>query len=591
MNFILSLSNWVLFSYVFIGIISVILPGIIINLGYSHWWILSTLVGVLIFFDQGFKWLRQVLNLSWVQWIGGILLVRFCLLTGIDNYSILSVALASAELMGDSIKEFSQWVLFFGLLLVVAEKPHIREPYLLGSLIGTGISGCIALLQWWFGDLPEPFSLGSFWLHLNRMRGTFTDPNALGVTAALLLPLLAKRWIFIFPIFAGAMLSGSRSFFLGLSVVALIGLVSLIRKRISVRYSTNLIILSLLVILVSLVLILVQFVHPSYLPFWIPTSVVRLIETFNWSTAAQAWSSRGIFWQIAIRMWYESPLFGVGFGTFRQELPAYAQMLGIDLKGWLDNSNSFYLGTLAEQGIVGACLFGYLIWQLVGKSKEVSLVDSTGVIKESRLAALLLLVLLIVGPHLSFTEVSMTAAVLLSPLVARSFTRRYSVGSFIVTFSLIICVIWYEFRKDRGFFDWESDQGRFYRWTSARAVVWLPCSGDGISHLFLRSGYPKGNFVVMVANLKKTLFPGVWTEVRVPCDSNRLNQSISGAFSPIIIRVLSPWRPSETLTSEDTRWLGVQVGYYSMLQRDSGSVPKEMFPSLRWRLPSTSVIW
>jgi len=160
-----------------------------------------------------------------------------------------------------------------------------------------------------------------------------------------------------------------------------------------------------------------------------------------------------------------------------------------------------------------------------------------------------------------------------------------------VTLSLIICVAWYEFRRDRGVFDWEFDRERYYRWTSARAVLWIPCKSEGISHLFLRSGYPHGDFTVRVAELETALLPGVWTEVSVPCVSNWFNQSISGALSPVVVSVFRPWRPSEIFMSEDTRRLGVQVSFNSMLQKDFGASPSLMFPSLRWSSPKTSVIW
>jgi hypothetical protein len=58
-------------------------------------------------------------------------------------------------------------------------------------------------------------------------------------------------------------------------------------------------------------------------------------------------------------MFLDNLVAGTGYLRYRLVLPDYLLNNKINLNGWSDNSNSYYLGILAETGLIGA--FGWLI--------------------------------------------------------------------------------------------------------------------------------------------------------------------------------------------------------------------------------------
>jgi O-antigen ligase len=64
----------------------------------------------------------------------------------------------------------------------------------------------------------------------------------------------------------------------------------------------------------------------------------------------------------ALRMFGDHPIIGVGPGNFPGHYLGYSQDIGLDPRLSARESHSLYLGALAENGIVGACAFGVVLW-------------------------------------------------------------------------------------------------------------------------------------------------------------------------------------------------------------------------------------
>ncbi len=71
---------------------------------------------------------------------------------------------------------------------------------------------------------------------------------------------------------------------------------------------------------------------------------------------------RLIIWEDTAKLWSDYPVLGCGLGTFRDYYPRYKRMEGIYTAQYAHNE---YLNLLAEMGIVGFILFGWIIIKLL----------------------------------------------------------------------------------------------------------------------------------------------------------------------------------------------------------------------------------
>ena len=380
-------------------------------------------------------------------------------------------------------------------------------------------------------------ALPAFWERVRRAAGPFTDPNAFGVFTALTLPivwyaghsvprlvlpsrLLAVLWVVI------GLWSGSRSFILALVVYSCCALVRRCGARACVVGLFLALPLGALLLSVS-----------TWQPQLFPPSIARVVSTFQGGDS-EGFSSRLMFWQIAVNTWIDHPLSGVGFEQFRAGVTGYAARLGLPLGGWTDNANSLYLGVLAEGGILWFLAWVIFVFHL-SRRKDAAPAALPGVVA--------LAVLLIVGPHLDFDEVSIIGAVLLAGAVesvrgARSlhvFSRLWLV--------LLACALPTMFLKealrDHGFFAWErNERGEWYRWTSAQFQGVLACR-DGRAILNVMhappSGYLAQQRIIVDADTstyQRDLQPGLVQEIYLPCrggiDFIRYRAALESVWSP-----------------------------------------------------------
>ncbi len=390
----------------------------------------------------------------------------------------------------------------------------------------------------------------SFWSGTQRWSASFSDPNAFGIFFALSLPLLLTHASSILMrvvlglsfIFVGS-LSGSRSFVLGIAIAALAWL--WFRKR-SWFYATLVIALC---VLVGINLFALQ--APEMFVSWVnslPRGIERAMYTVVADSALQALHSRSLFFAYGLHAWLDNPALGVGLGGFRGVVPIYAQHLG-EAFGWTDNANSFYLGILAELGLLGGLLF---LWSARNFARRFSVrADAFA----PRVMLLTLAVLLVIGPHLQFDEVLLLSAFGLGSLFAlREQETRDTRGSFVPLICAMAVVLVGASSKVYGMYAWAMDsQGNYTRWSRAQSRFSLPCE-NAAARLYLRSTYKRAVTVELrhAAGSESFMLRPLQVEaisLQCPPGARRL---------PIRLRSNPAWS-ARLQGSGDSRVFGVQV--------------------------------
>lgn len=253
-----------------------------------------------------------------------------------------------------------------------------------------------------------------FWEALGRYSASFSDPNAFGVMGALLVPLLwtARNRMSRFAallFFAVVLWSGSRTFLLGLMLVALVTLGLWWGKAKSNQRQRLWLFGSVIIVGMICIGVLCQAVRPR-----IPVpAIARLVDTLKEDTAAEMFSSRFIFSRLALAVWKESPLIGVGLGNFKEKIAEASQTSNIELNGWRDNANNFYLHVLAEGGLLGLALL-FLACGIAYKRMRQGKIE-LAVFNKPVLHSTLIsfAILLFTGPHVFFEEVRYLLAMFL----------------------------------------------------------------------------------------------------------------------------------------------------------------------------------
>jgi len=305
------------------------------------------------------------------------------------------------------IEAVSRYYVFFLLFSWFSYQISACDAFLKGLLACFPFAAISALLSS-LGYLPTNFlPQSNYWTAQSRFSGTFSDPNAFGVFSAFILPLVAaviKRNTGLKRILLGllyvaslsmAMLSGSRSFILGILVFAFF--VMLLNNK-----KTTMGFLLFGLALIGLWNMWLWLAPESSAAFEtsLPVALKRFFETISVDKIGQALFSRVLFYETALRMWSSSPVLGVGFNNFRDYVPLFTLLSGSDIGMWIDNANNWYLQILAEMGIIGAIAFVYAALQL-----KIQSIDRIALIFVP-----LFLILMFLGPHLEFDEITLISA-------------------------------------------------------------------------------------------------------------------------------------------------------------------------------------
>ncbi|MFN8389510.1 MAG: O-antigen ligase family protein [Bdellovibrionota bacterium] len=499
---------------------------------------------------------------------------------------VLRYFLQQPRVWNDSPLVVAGYVLSTLLLAAVAAKSREErgaETLLYGLAVGTLISVLVMLAQL-AGIHPSiSFNRSAFWVMTGRFGASFSDPNALGIMAALLVPLLWHAPARAMPSFfrissislaLSALWSGSRTFWLGMALWLLwIALCSRGREASRRRRFAR---LAFGAVCVMTAVIALPQTNDWLAAQGLPPSAQRVVQSLNLRDGSSMFASRTLFSRLAIQVWREAPLFGVGLGRFFEMQDDAAKQLGIELGGWRDNANNFYLQELSEGGLLGIALT-LLAFYLFAKSLQVHPSEETSRTRVVRFLLFSLAMLLLTGPHLNFDEVRYLAVCLLglglsSAPISQAVVKRsvFSVYAAALVCPLLLTV--FSVRPGgpavtRGLYQFEAGSDGSFAWTGREARVQLcPTSAHQLG-ITLQALNPdlKANPLHVRLLLQDeqehsearelTLSAPGWTTVSFqdfhpPEGGERLTLSLVSS------RV---WSPGEGNAEGDHRWFGVMV--------------------------------
>jgi putative inorganic carbon (hco3(-)) transporter len=325
---------------------------------------------------------------------------------------------------------------------------------IVNCIIAFVASTLLSSLMLFFQYSINPY-VGSFrfWVETGRLNATFTDPNSLGAFTFLMFPIFitmiiyCKKW-YLKLIFSIAsiilmimiILSGSRSSLLGIVITIIfflvlgisIGLKKLrlfnARKKLYVILSIILIIILLLSSLLFVFLVdnpvksklltigLIQRATESGITFF------SYLKTAGFTEALKSISNyRYIFGKMAILMFKDYPLTGVGTGGYLIELSDYYYNYerGFTI---FDFSGNYYLQILSEMGAAGLILILFIFF-LIMKKVSIFLRRNKNAAKPWVLWGLFIsfismLVIQFFGPHTNFSEIQFVFWIIVGAMLA-----------------------------------------------------------------------------------------------------------------------------------------------------------------------------
>ncbi len=346
-----------------------------------------------------------------------------------DPHVVNALGMTSAERARDAL------LAFLGLLLLLLAldafsrlslDPDGRDRLLLFASAGAAAALAIAAVER-FLPADEAFRP---WAAMHRRAGTFTDPNALGVGVALLVPLLlaalvgrgsgtdrARRVLAAAGIAAAPVAlesSGSRTGFLLLAVAALAAGVGLARRR---RASALSIAAALFALAGAATL------GARLLPRGGSIAAGGLAERLGAALSSGSFEAfanhRVMFWRAALEMSAEEPVSGVGLAGFPYEFPvAWAKRHAP--VGVTDSATNALLDVVSECGLPGLALALLAVAPLLARAAAAAFaagpVDPAS--RAAGAALLGLVVACLTGSHLKFVEIALAASLVAGFLLA-----------------------------------------------------------------------------------------------------------------------------------------------------------------------------
>jgi len=450
-----------------------------------------------------------------------------------------------------SVQATHQVINFF-LILSIWQSLSERHSRIVLYGVATSIAGIISIfiankatgysLLWWQDK--------EFFLAQARQSLGFSDPNAAGIFLVLCLPILYRfadnhkniykkigLFLMFVPLVYVALQTGSRSFILGIVFYSLV-------LSFKFRYY-----LPILLVFAGGVCSLVFYytINSGLLEVnGLPTTLQRLAQPIKDGALISAFESRIIFWKLSVEMFLLNPFFGVGLDHFRLHLLPIALQNDYNLGVWNDNANNFYLGILAELGIVGAL---YLIYCLYPTKLKPA---NNWTVVASRESVLLLAFLFLFGPHLHFLEVSLLFGLLLA-ISCHPPRKPIKPAVLVVPTFVIFLMVSKNINRDRGWYLWEKSADRYYRWSSSSSTITLPCqlqNSQNVASLSIQSlrpaylGATEIEFNTEGSLSRKSLASGEYFNQEFSCsDSNiKVDMQISPAWSPSDRDPQADWR-------------------------------------------------
>lgn len=467
------------------------------------------------------------------------------------------VAMALVTTQVPSWSYFARVSVFALFVSALARNEGARHEYLKGALRGALVAGLLAV-----ASFCGAFSLSTqtpFWSSLNRISGTMTDPNALGIVmglglwlAALCLPLQRMSPLaaiaLLSPLVAGGVVAGSRTFMIALVLFVLamtwtyfraatswligIGVASIIGISL-LDSSTN----------------LIQAVSTNPI---IPEGARRTIVSLSIPRIREALFSRSVFLSISSSLIESAPIYGVGADRYRSYVGLMAEELKLPIGSWTDNSNNLYLGIVAELGLLGGIAFLMSGFGCrLRSSSEVSLGRFT-------IAALSLLFL--TGPHTDFAEVLIIVGAIVAHTTRTTLIPPGAQLRTIALFLVVGCVA--PHFRERGVFDWHRNIDSVSRWLSPHASIALPCiisADERSASLTLKPSYvPTREPLRVHVYANGSDHTVVFSETQEQTVALRCSYKQHSIVATVDTR--PPWSPYRAWpgSTEDRRFLGVQ---------------------------------
>lgn len=333
----------------------------------------------------------------------------------------------SAERSRDAVLLFLGDVLLLAALDAFARLASDAEKRT-RLLAAAAAGGALALASVPLERFFPPREWNAYWRDLGRLSGSFTDPNAVGVGAALLVPialaaLLGKRASTGSRIAAGLGLvlvvpvlewSGSRSGLLLLGTSAAVAVAGLVRARVVTLRAVG--------VGLAAALLLAAAAWP-FLPKRGSVAAgglaSRLAASVRSGSLAGTLTQRTVFWRGAFDIIAEEPLSGCGLGGFVYEFPVRFGAKHEPV-AFTDNPTNALLDVAAECGVPALLLALAAVIPLLARAWDTALVRD-GIPHGARAAGATLLGLAVAsltGGHFRFPEIvvlaSLVAALLLS---------------------------------------------------------------------------------------------------------------------------------------------------------------------------------
>ena len=285
----------------------------------------------------------------------------------------------------------------------------------------------LAFLQHRGSYLPKAF-LDISWLESGRVSGGMSDPNSLGITIALYIP-LALYFVWTSGIFdklffgvtacfsfVAMTYSGSRSSLLFLFLFVFFFAAAIILRRFRTNKPSPVQILGAVGILLLFLVFLIatpriSLNERSKNP--VVSRIAKQLRRLRHEQGVTITDRRELQWKQAWRIWKEYPIEGVGLGAFPLEVVNYNREAGDETP--MDNPWNQYLTWGVELGLAGLVVFIWLIFLLFKKA---------WVCKKDKRFLLLTAVLLsfmvisFFGAHLNAPEAASITALILAVFIS-----------------------------------------------------------------------------------------------------------------------------------------------------------------------------
>ena len=304
--------------------------------------------------DRPFEWIRPMLFLSLYGFVAVVSL----------TYSKDLPATQKA------IFVCMQSILFAFLVVLTLQNAKFLRNVIWTLLLAGLFMASISVYQYLTGSFGQTF--GGFALaeirHIAgselgyRIAGPIGDANFYGQILIVLIPLALERtWReknFLLRILAGTILlittlaivfTFSRGTFLALCVTSAFLLLAF---KPSLKH---------IALAMILVFTLLPFVPQSY--YERMSTIKELLPGNRGIHADSAFRGRASEWSAAWLMFTDHPLFGVGFGNYKNQYQRYSQQVGLDPRLSERSAHSLYLQIAAETGIFGLLVFGFVLFK------------------------------------------------------------------------------------------------------------------------------------------------------------------------------------------------------------------------------------